>query len=104
MLASLGASDSEPASPGLTRGRGMTEGASELQIKRLNSNTQGMIAQKVQKLQKQGSIVRQPSIICPDLPQLTLTHAYSTSSGQEESKKAVIKRSELRRATSYCQP
>ena len=33
----------EPDSPGFRRNRGLTEGASELQIHKINNNTQGMI-------------------------------------------------------------
>lgn len=53
-LAGEGAS--EPDSPFMRRGRGMTDGLDEHQIKLLNSNTHGMIRQNVGMLQRQNSV------------------------------------------------
>ena len=56
MRASLAANADECDSPQLRRGRGMTEGIDEHQINLLNANTQGMIKDRVSKLQRQSSL------------------------------------------------
>ena len=54
--------ESDPDSPFFRRGRGMTEGLDEHQINRLNSNTEGMIKQKVSMINRQKSYKKLPGV------------------------------------------